>query len=348
MHQTMKRTTVAALVLLAAAAAWILLGRRRRQWWRDTQFPIDVVITWVDGTAESWKPLFEQTCRSQAKTSSTEYETSDVRYKAGGNHVPPDRVDFELEYNLRCLQTFAPFVRRIHVVLSDAYDRLPPCFSRGDVDMSNVRVVRHSEFMHPASCKLPTFNSNAIESQIHKIPGLAEHFVYLNDDMYIADHATPGIFFTDEGKPIFHAQHAWEGREHGGTGHFAELMRNTRLAFQEPDLQFNHLGIPMTKTIMQRYESIIADTCQSQCRKTSDVVVFAGCMTKALQTGDAVKRYDRSVRAQYRAGTPPKKGSRFHLLCINDNANLQETDRYFRWLLQAPMSPRAWFRSWMP
>jgi hypothetical protein len=46
---------------------------------------------------------------------------------------------------------------------------------------------------------LPTFNSHAIESRLHRIPGLADHYVYCNDDLLVARPMAARRFFTREG-----------------------------------------------------------------------------------------------------------------------------------------------------
>jgi len=42
---------------------------------------------------------------------------------------------------------------------------------------------------------LPTFNSNAIEVNLHKIPDLSDKFVYFNDDFFILRKTEPSHFF---------------------------------------------------------------------------------------------------------------------------------------------------------
>lgn len=44
---------------------------------------------------------------------------------------------------------------------------------------------------------LPTFNCNPIELNFHRIPGLAEKFVYFNDDMFLLRPVEPEIFFKN-------------------------------------------------------------------------------------------------------------------------------------------------------
>jgi len=46
---------------------------------------------------------------------------------------------------------------------------------------------------------LPTFNSHVIEAHLHKIDGLAEHFIYFNDDVFVARPLPVGHFFKSNG-----------------------------------------------------------------------------------------------------------------------------------------------------
>lgn len=55
-----------------------------------------------------------------------------------------------------------------------------------------LNLVTHDQIIEP-HC-LPTFNSHAIEINIHKIEGLAEHFVYFNDDTFINSPLEPEFF----------------------------------------------------------------------------------------------------------------------------------------------------------
>ena len=54
----------------------------------------------------------------------------------------------------------------------------------------------------PRSCRaeaLPTFNSHAIETALHRIPGLSEQFIYVNDDVFFARPVRPEVFFNPAG-----------------------------------------------------------------------------------------------------------------------------------------------------
>src|SRR6185437_7206463 len=69
-------------------------------------------------------------------------------------------------------------LRHIHLVIADG-EALPHWLNLSATSV--VRVVRHSQIMEAKV--LPTFNSNAIETNLHLIPNLTPCFAYLNDDM---------------------------------------------------------------------------------------------------------------------------------------------------------------------
>lgn len=43
---------------------------------------------------------------------------------------------------------------------------------------------------------LPTFSSPGIEANIHRIPGLSDKFLYLNDDVMFGSPVWPDDFYT--------------------------------------------------------------------------------------------------------------------------------------------------------
>lgn len=144
----------------------------------DITFPVDAVYTWVDGDDPAWK---ERKASAKGEVYHAE-SASDARF------ISRD----ELRYSIRSLHLFAPWIRNIYVVTDDQV----PLWMREDVP--GIRVVSHREvFRDPTD--LPTFNSHSIESQLHHIDGLAEHFLYFNDDMFIGRPVTPHSFFTPTG-----------------------------------------------------------------------------------------------------------------------------------------------------
>ena len=142
-----------------------------------TPQPIDFVLPWVDGADPAWLALREQ-------------------YPPGpGEDARPERYrDWGLlRYWFRGVEAFAPWVRQVHLV---TWGHVPPWLN---TDHPRLRVVRHEDFMPPGT--LPVFNINALEVNLHRIPGLAEQFVYFNDDVLLLGPAAPEDFFR-EGRPV--------------------------------------------------------------------------------------------------------------------------------------------------
>ncbi len=148
----------------------------------EPAFPVDAVYTWVDGTDPAWTRRRDD--RLAALDDAWSPESA-----ASSRHVPHD----ELRYSLRSLETFAPWIRRIFLVTDG---------QRPDwlVDHPRLTVVDHREILPPEA--LPTFNSHAIETGLHRVPGLAEHFLYLNDDFFLGRPVGPEAFFSPAGHPL--------------------------------------------------------------------------------------------------------------------------------------------------
>lgn len=144
----------------------------------DIDFPIDAVYTWVDGDDPAW----------QRRKASAKGEVYHAESASDARFISRD----ELRYSVRSLHMFAPWIRNIYIVTDDQV----PAWLRQDIP--GVRIATHREiFRNPAD--LPTFNSHSIESQLHHIHGLAEHFLYFNDDMFIGRPVAPQAFFTPAG-----------------------------------------------------------------------------------------------------------------------------------------------------
>ncbi len=138
-----------------------------------SNFDIDFVILWVDSNDYTWQ-------KSKASyMPSTDDDGSFVRYQNWDN----------LRYWFRAVALYAPWVRKIHFVTCG---QIPLWLN---VENPKLHLVSHNDYM-PADA-LPTFNSSAIEVGIHNIQGLADHFVYFNDDVFLTAPITPEFFFQN-------------------------------------------------------------------------------------------------------------------------------------------------------
>lgn len=132
---------------------------------------IDFVITWVDGNDPEWQ---KEKARYSGKS------TGDGRAKR--------YRDWEfLPYWFRSIEKCAPWVNRIHFVTCG---HLPPWLN---TDNPKLHIVNHRDYIPEQY--LPTFSCRPIELNIHRIPGLTEHFVYFNDDMFLFQPVKQEDFF---------------------------------------------------------------------------------------------------------------------------------------------------------
>jgi hypothetical protein len=76
-----------------------------------------------------------------------------------------------------------------------------------DTTRPDLTVLSHRDVFGDTG-RLPTFNSQAIESRLHRIPGLSEHFLYLNDDVFLGRPVPPEMFFTPGGLTRFFPSNA--------------------------------------------------------------------------------------------------------------------------------------------
>ena len=135
---------------------------------------IDFVVLWVDGNDPKWRAE-----KAKYKPES-DISDSEERYREWGL----------LPFWFRSVEKFAPWVRKIHFV---TWGHLPNWLNQS---APKLHIVRHEDYI-PKEC-LPLFNSNAIEIGMHKIPGLADKFVYFNDDIFLLNPVRPTDFFIGD------------------------------------------------------------------------------------------------------------------------------------------------------
>ena len=85
------------------------------------------------------------------------------------------------------IEKYAPWVRHIFLVTNG---QLPSWLN---TDSPRITIITHQEIFLNKS-NLPTFSSPAIEAQIHNIPGLADNFMYFNDDVMLGQPISPEDF----------------------------------------------------------------------------------------------------------------------------------------------------------
>lgn len=137
---------------------------------------IDFIVTWVDMNDPEWQKEFAQYSQ---KRNIEKNGVTDARFRDYGF----------LKFWFRGVEKFTPWVRKIHFLTAG---QTPEWLN---ITHPKINLVDHKDII-PLQF-LPTYNSVVIERYMHNIPGLAEHFVYFNDDFYITRPVAPERFFKN-------------------------------------------------------------------------------------------------------------------------------------------------------
>ncbi|MDF1615239.1 stealth family protein [Desulfurivibrio dismutans] len=284
----------------------------------EITFPIDVVYTWVDGDDPAW-------LARKLEAEGRGAEEVDLRANNRSRYQNRD----ELLYSLRSLYYYAPWVRNIYLVT----DRQMPSWL-GNYQYTRLKIVDHRE-LFPADAALPTFNSHAIESVLHRVPGLSEHFLYMNDDVFFGRPVWPTQFFEANGiartflstamVPICLPEASDRASEWGALN----ASRLTCQGFQRTiRYKTKHTPIPLRKSLMEELEAKYADEFRAvrgrRFRSREDIApvtsmhmafgLLKGCVVRGtvryayvdIADQNLVKNISRVARG------------RFDVFCLND------------------------------
>lgn len=149
---------------------------------------VDAVITWVDGNDSAHKTKMSKYLKNPSSLTSKSVR---MRY----NQVN------EIEYVVKSILKYAKFVRNIYIVTDNQTPDFLEEKEKIKNDFPTVFVIDHKTIFRGNEVYLPTFNSLSIETLLYKIPDLSEHFVYFNDDFFLANKVRLDDFFID-GKPV--------------------------------------------------------------------------------------------------------------------------------------------------
>ncbi|MBO3747083.1 stealth conserved region 3 domain-containing protein [Streptosporangiaceae bacterium NEAU-GS5] len=226
----------------------------------DIDFPIDAVYTWVDGGDPVWRARKETALTGRF----CDIATTDSRFTSRD----------ELRYSLRSLMMYAPWIRRVWLVTDG---QRPSWLEDGD----RVKVVDHKEIFADPSV-LPVFNSHAIESQLHHIDGLAEHFVYMNDDFFLGRPLYPHTFFEGNGVARFFPSTAQvpfdlleENPVHAAGMNNRRMMES--LTGRTLTRKMKHVPYALRRSLIyeleERFPAEFAATAASTFRQSTDISV---------------------------------------------------------------------------
>ncbi|GAB2579782.1 stealth family protein [Microlunatus antarcticus] len=282
--------------------------------------PVDVVYTWVDGSDPAWQRRRDAALHEERNAPLHDLAANESRFTSRD----------ELRYSLRSLEMYAPWVRHVFLVTDD---QVPDWL---DVDHSRLTVVDHAALFGSRG-RLPTFNSHAIESQLHHLDGLAENYLYLNDDFFFGRPVDPSLFVLGNGLPkiFFSNVKVAPGPLRASDLPITSAAKNNRdvLAdkFGRTTLhRFQHAPYSLRRSVMYELEDVFAEelaaTASAPFRSPSDLSVSASLgLAYSYLVGKAVPGRLRHLYADIaRADTPDRLALLLEsrdrdVFCLNDH-----------------------------
>ncbi len=226
----MKRGTIILIVIGVLLLIGLIIGltiwaTKPKQ---SNNFPIDGVWTWVDGTDPEWQ-------RRQKKA----FEGDKTNAQG---HLPiSQKVDKdELYYSLGFSAFTLPWLRRRIVVCPRGHVPKVPSWVKVDIVHDDEISTNPEE----------TFNSECILGNLDRIPNLSEHFIAINDDIFVVRPMTPQEFFKD-GKPIWFR--VGQLRHPPGSVYESALQTSADWTGVNRDRMVGapHIPIPLTRTLFK-------------------------------------------------------------------------------------------------
>ncbi len=292
--------------------------------------PVDLVYLWVDDTDYNWKKKINR------------YRENLEQYDSDATDTCRFYNNDELKYSLRSAEKNIPWINRIFIVTDE---QTPDWLN---TNHPKITVIDHKEII-PTE-KLPLFNSCAIESRIPFIPGLSEHFIYANDDMFAWKQVDKNFFFTDDGKAICRIDQRLKYRKkrrhlYGHTLIEAHKKVAEKYPLDIPPHYPHHNIDAYLKSAfidcINAFKSDFDETLNHRFRERSDIqrmIVSFYMIAKGLAVPKSIRKnwFQKYILKQ------PSDSSCFHvksskitqiaktksaLLCINDSRNTTDEDR---------------------
>lgn len=139
--------------------------------------PIDIVLPWVNEKDPKWEAERKKYAKELGQEN---LETSNVRFQNWDN----------LHLWFRAIEENLPWINKIFLI---TYGHLPEFLI---VNHPKIEIVKHTDYIPQEY--LPTFNSNTIEMNLHRIPSLSENFILFSDDVFPLQMIEEEYYFQND------------------------------------------------------------------------------------------------------------------------------------------------------
>jgi hypothetical protein len=206
---------------------------------------IDAVVLWVDGNDLNHKEKIYHYVDDKSKIYKNNFRTKF------------DQVN-EIEFTIDSILKFAPFIRNIFIVTDE---QIPDFLKNTELKKTynNVKIIDHKVIFSSYEEYLPVFNCRPIESCIYRIPDLAEHFIYFNDDFFLINETKPEDFFKN-GMPVlrgkwkrFDSDLIYKKWKKPRIGHKHSQQKAAKILGFKKYYLFYHTPHPLRKSTFEKY-----------------------------------------------------------------------------------------------
>ena len=206
---------------------------------------IDAVILWVNGNDDKHIIKISNYVDNKSEISLTKFRT---RF---------DQVN-EIKFTIDSILKFSPYIENIHIITDEQTPEFLEKIDNNDY-YKKVSIVDHKVVFKDFEQFLPTFNCRPIETCMHRIPGLAEHFIYFNDDFFLIKHTKPTDFFRN-GLPVlrgkwlkFDKDIFYKKFKKIRVGHKKAQQKAAQLVGLKKYYNFKHTPHPLRKSTFKTY-----------------------------------------------------------------------------------------------
>lgn len=214
-----------------------------------------------------------------------------------------------------------------------------------------LQIVKHSEFIPKKFLKTGyIYNSNVIESWIHQVKNLSEHFIYLNDDMYIGKRVTIDTFFyKNENKILMPILRHDQGAVHHGPvdrykpyEDYARMWANAHSTYNIRYTRTAHNAQPYKKSILKnlykQWKLQVDQASENKFRSAErDFNLLRFSLPLAVSSGDAILRitspeFDYFTESNDKIGIAAIPKIRPTFFCINNSikTEVKMLAKYFK------------------
>lgn len=330
----------------------------------DVCTEVDLVYTWVNGSDPKLHSDYIKYSKERTYINHDNYDDNeDIDDEEG----PLLREMPTLKYSIRAADTYAPWIRRIWIVTNG---QVPTWLN---ISNPRVRIVTHAEIF-PNASNLPTFNSNAIEANLHRIPGLAPCWFYQNDDFGFGRPVCLSDFLDIESgrqRLAFDTFYAPDYRAmqkntwHKSVG-FSNVLLNKHYY---ADTTFVHghfyeghntrlFRTDVLETMSQRWGLYYANTSSHRFRDPYDIALPFLYNNVVLTEFSGIKDRDLFASFLYEKFTPSQKRAQEIVnkiqsekplsWCINDGAGRSSGDSKRESIAQAMKALEEELEKWLP